>query len=307
MKDAPFYISTFYIFTEVSNITETQEKIEAFGQTHGLKGLFILATEGVNSTFSAPDQDLLIKAENFFKNLFNKNEVNFKHSYADKQPFRLFKVKVRDEIVTLNTPELIPSGARDNHLSPEEWNEVLKSEKDILLIDTRNWYETHIGKFKGAVDPNINVFTEFPEYIKKNNIPKDKKILMYCTGGIRCEKGKLELNQMGYENVFQLEGGILNYIEQFPNDEFEGECFVFDHRVAVDQNLQTSKKFKLCPHTGQPGTIEIECVRCDSPALIAKEVKDDPIKSITCSKNCAYHWTERPGKKGPKQILEFKQ
>ena len=125
---------------------------------------------------------------------------------------------------------------------------------------------------------------------------------MYCTGGIRCEKGKLQLNEMGYVNVYQLGGGILKYIEEYPNDLFEGECFVFDHRVAVDQELNASKKFKLCPHSGQPATIDIVCQRCDSESMIAKEVKDDPIKSITCSKNCAYHWGRRPGKKGPKQV-----
>ncbi len=307
MSKNQFYVSTFYLFKPIDDINSVQSQIENWGKNNNIKGLFILAGEGVNSTFSAPSKEVLDASESFFKSLFTNDEINFKHSYSEKQPFRILKVKQRPEIVTLNTPDLVPENKKGHHLTPTEWNEVLKNEKDILLIDTRNWYETHIGKFKNAVDPNIEVFTDFPKYIKEQNIPKDKKILMYCTGGIRCEKGQLELNKMGYDNVYQLDGGILKYIEEYPNDEYEGECFVFDHRVAVDQNLQVTKKYKLCPHTGQPGTIEIECVRCDSPALIAKEVKDDPIKSITCSKNCAYHWTERPGKKGPKQILEFKQ
>lgn len=307
MSNKQFYVSTFYLFKPIADLNSTQAQIESWGETNQIKGLFIIANEGINSTFSAPSEDALNSAENYFKTLFNSEQINFKHSFSEKQPFRILKVKQRPEIVTLNTPHLVPQNEKGHHLTPTEWNDVLKNEKDILLIDTRNWYETHLGKFKNAIDPNIEVFTDFPNYIKDQDIPKDKKILMYCTGGIRCEKGQLELNKMGYENVYQLDGGILKYIEEYPNDEFDGECFVFDHRVAVDQNLQVTTKYKLCPHTGQPGTIEIICVRCDSPALLAKEIKDDPIKSITCSKNCAYHWSARPGKKGPKQILEFKQ
>ncbi len=307
MTNTQFYVSTFYLFKPVTDLNQLQKQIEDFGKINNLKGLFIIANEGINSTFSAPNKDVLELAEDYFNTLLNSNSITYKHSFSKKQPFRILKVKQREEIVTLKTPKLVPDNTKNHHLTPAQWNEVLKNESDVLLIDTRNWYETHIGKFKGAIDPNIEVFTDFPNYVKKNNIPKDKKILMYCTGGIRCEKGQLELNKMGYDNVYQLEGGILKYIEQYPNDLFEGECFVFDHRVAVDQNLQVTQKYKLCPHTGQPGTIEINCVRCDSPALLAKEIKDDPIKSITCSKNCAYHWSERPGKKGPKQILEFKQ
>ncbi len=306
-KSIMFHISTFYLFRPLDDINQVQKSLESKAAELGVRGLFILANEGVNATFSSDNTESLSAYKNFLMSEFTTQDLNFKNSYSEKQPFRMFKVKQRKEIVTLNTPELVPDNTKNHHLSPKQWNEVLKSDEDFLLIDTRNWYETHIGKFKSAIDPNIDVFTDFPKYVKDNDIPKDKKILMYCTGGIRCEKGQLELNKMGYDNVYQLEGGILKYIEEYPNDEFEGECFVFDHRVAVDQDLMPTKKFKLCPHTGQPGHLEITCVRCDSKAMIAKEIKDDPIKSITCSKNCAYHWTERPGKKGPKQVLEFKQ
>jgi UPF0176 protein len=207
--------------------------------------------------------------------------------------------------VTLGTPELVPSEGVNHHLSPAEWNQVLKTENDFVMIDTRNWYETQIGTFKGALDPKTEQFTEFPEFVEKQKIPQDKKMLIFCTGGIRCEKGILELQRRGYKNVYQLEGGILNYLKEYPNDQFEGECFVFDHRVALDQNLQPSTKYGLCPHCGQPSEIKIDCLRCDSEELICVDCAKLEFKKDTCSKNCAHQWKLHPGRKGAKQMVPF--
>ena len=160
-----------------------------------------------------------------------------------------------------------------------------------MLIDTRNWYEYRLGTFRGALNPGIEKFTDFPDFIQKQGIGKHQKMLIFCTGGIRCEKGILDLEQNGYQNVFQLEGGILNYLEQYPNQKFEGECFVFDRRVAVDQNLEPSKRYTLCPHCGQPADRRIECGLCDQPAQICLECEGMQVKGVTCSKNCAHHYS----------------
>ncbi len=283
-----YYVTTFYRFFPIENIENTKKELTDLAIQKNILGLIVLGTEGLNATVSASTAEDL----KFFKTWLNERfgEFFFKDSESDIKPFRRFVVKTRPEIVTLGTPNLVPTKSQNHHLSPHEWNEVLKNE-DVLLIDTRNWYETKIGTFKGAVNPHTDQFREFPEFIKKQNINKDKKILIFCTGGIRCEKGILELQNQGFENVYQLEGGIINYLQQSPNDQFEGECFVFDHRVALDQNLKPSKIYKLCPHCGQPGAIKINCDRCQAEAHVCENCKPLENKGNTCSKNCAYQIT----------------
>lgn len=303
-KNDKAYISGFYCFKDLSQLDALKTQLEHIAIQLQVRGLVILASEGINGTVSCLSLNDLSTFEEEVKKLLQINDLDFKHSQTPVgHPFRIFKIKLRSEIVTLNTPELKPKG-ECNHLDPEEWNRILKEERDeILLIDTRNWYETKLGKFKGAVDPKISTFSDFPNYLRENNVPKDKKILIYCTGGIRCEKGLLEMKRNGYQKVYQLKGGIIRYLEKFPNDQFEGECFVFDHRVALDQNLQPTQKAKLCPHTGQPATHPITCIRCETPTMIATEVIKEPITGETCSKNCAHQWKVRPGRKGKPQVL----
>lgn len=161
---------------------------------------------------------------------------------------------------------------------------MLESE-DTVLLDTRNSYETAIGKFRGAVDPGIEAFHEFPGFIQKAGLPKNKTVMMYCTGGIRCEKALLEMEKQGYEHVYQLEGGILAYLEQFPDKNFEGECFVFDHRVAVDQHLRPSTVYGLCPHCGHAGNVEIRC-SCGTVQKVCSTCYSTASRK-TCSKRCA--------------------
>lgn len=298
-----YYVSAFYYFTPVENPEVLKPELEALANKLGLCGLVILGKEGINSTLAAPSVEALAEIKTWVVNTFNKPDLLFKDSKCEKAPFNRFSVKVRDEIVTLKTPELTPDMRANHHLSPEEWNKVLKEEDDFLLIDTRNWYEFNIGTFKGAVNPKIDQFTEFPEWVEQQNYDKNKKMLIFCTGGIRCEKGILEMQRRGYNNVYQLEGGILNYLEKAPNDQYEGECFVFDHRVAVDQSLQPSARYKLCPHCGQPAEQKIECGRCDTEAYICGDCLKLAFKGETCSKNCAYHFERFPGRKGERQVV----
>ncbi len=306
-------VATAYVFNFVdeSQLGEIEKTLEDLAQSLDVRGIMILAHEGYNTTLSGKKENVLNLLTHITQ-IFGQEELPFiKWSQNDKHPFRRFTTKVRQEIVTTTRPDLNPQNLQmdyRSHLSPKEWHETLVNEKDdIFLVDTRNWYETQIGTFKGAVDPKIDEFTEFPEFIEKQNLPKDKKILMFCTGGIRCEKGILDFKAKGYENVYQLEGGILNYLKEFPNQEFDGECFVFDHRVSVDQNLEPSSQYGLCPHCGQPGDVQIECSRCDGEAIICKDCRAKESESLheTCSKNCAYHWEQRPGIKGPRQKLNY--
>lgn len=300
-----YYVTTFYKFIHLDNLEQHQSALEAKAEEFSMKGLVILGAEGINSTVAAPSEAQMEAFKSWIRETFKAPDLLFKNSFAPSAPFRRFKVKIRDEIVTLGTPELFPDQTQNHHLSPDEWNKVLKEESDFLLIDTRNWYETKIGTFKGAVNPGIDQFTEFPQWLEQQNYKKDQKMLIFCTGGIRCEKGILELQRQGYENVYQLEGGILRYIEERPHDQFEGECFVFDHRVAVDQDLEPSKKYKLCPHCGQPAEVKLTCKRCDSDAVICEECHHIKWRQDTCSKNCAHHYELHPERKGAKQIVPF--
>jgi UPF0176 protein len=297
-----FSITTFYKFIPIENVTATELFLRKTAKDCDISGLIILAPEGFNSTVSASTAKNLEQFKLQLLNYFNLSELNFKDSVSDIQPFRRFQIKVRDEIVTLNAPHLVPTESdKSHHLSPAEWNQVLKNEPQVRVVDTRNWYETQMGTFKTAINPKIDVFTDFPDFMKQQNIKKDEKVLIFCTGGIRCEKGLLQLQEQGFNQVYQLDGGILNYLQQFPNDQYEGECFVFDHRVAVDQNLKPSKIYDLCPHCGQPAKSEIVCKRCDSPQAVCDDCQKINWKQITCSKHCAHQLELHPDRKGPKQ------
>lgn len=304
-KHNNYYVTTFYKFKTLENPEQVKIDLENKAQELYVKGLIIIGTEGFNATVSCPIPENFAHFQEFIKAYFEIPDLFFKDSVSHKAPFRRFKVKVREEIVTLGTPELVPSYEKNHHLSPAEWNRVLKEEKDILLIDTRNWYETKIGTFKGAINPKIDKFTEFPDYVEEHKIPKDKKMLIFCTGGIRCEKGILEMQRQGFKNVYQLDGGIINYIKEFPNDQYEGECFVFDHRVALDQDLKPTSKYGLCPHCGQPSNTPVTCKRCDTEELICEDCAELEWKKDTCSKNCAYQYELHPERKAPRQVLPF--
>lgn len=300
-----YYVTTFYKFLRLDNPEQVQKDLEQKAEELSVRGLVILGHEGFNSTIAAPSVVSFEAWKQFIRDYFSCPDLFFKDSVSHKAPFRMFKAKIREEIVTTGIPEEMPPEGKNFHLTPDEWDKVIKEETDFVMIDTRNWYEYKIGTFKGALNPNIEKFTDFPQYIEQQGIAKDKKMLIFCTGGIRCEKGILELQKQGYNNVYQLDGGIINYLQQKPNEEFEGECFVFDHRVALDQNLQPSKKYGLCPHCGQPSEIKVTCKRCDSDELICSDCVKLEFKKDTCSKNCAYHYQLHPDRKAPRQLRPF--
>jgi len=201
---------------------------------HQILGTFILASEGLNAGFSGTSEDIqgmyaFLRTDTRFADL------EFKETYTDTIPFERRKVKLRPEIVTLGVPGTKALTTKETHLSPQAWDKLLE-DPDVLVIDARNHYEVTLGKFRGAVDPEIDTFREFPEYVQKNLLDKKhQKIATYCTGGIRCEKSTAYFKDLGFEQVYQLDGGILNYIKQIPEEKskWDGHCFVFDERIAV--------------------------------------------------------------------------
>lgn len=284
-------ISTFYYFTPINNPQQDKLVWEQKAQEFGLRGLIIIGTEGFNTTLGAPSIDQLNQLKTWVTTYYPATQnMMFKDSTSNVTPFKHFKVKIRPEIVTLHTPELVPDNKKHQHLSPAEWDQVIKSDPDAVIIDTRNWYEYEIGTFNRAINPDIDKFTEFPKWFENQGIQKEQKILIFCTGGIRCEKGIYELERQGYQNVYQLEGGIINYIKELPNEEFKGECFIFDRRIALDQNLMPTTQYSLCPHCGQPANIKKTCKQCGSEYQVCSHcVGIEHVKDL-CSKNCVYHY-----------------
>jgi UPF0176 protein len=282
-------VAAFYKFLSISSeqVAEVRNDLERFATEHNLRGLVVLGVEGINATVAA-SPEVIAALKEFVRVRLSSPDIAFKDSIAEKMPFARFKVDVRSEIITTKNFEISIEDSLGTHLSPREWHEMIASDPDVVVVDTRNEYETEVGIFEGAVDPKIKKFSEFKEYVEANGLPKDKKLLLYCTGGIRCEKAVPEVKQLGYEKVYQLEGGILRYLEEYPEGYFKGECFVFDHRVAVDHHLQPSKTYKLCPHCGNPAREAIECNRCGSAAIVCHRcIEREDLKS--CSKNCAHH------------------
>ncbi len=289
MDSGTVAIAAFYKFLSISSeqVAEIRTGLEKFAEDRGIKGLVVLGTEGINATV-AGSLEAIAAMKEFVRVQLSAPEMTFKDSRADKMPFARFKVDVRSEIITTKNFDISVEDSQGTHLSPREWHEMLATDPDVVVVDTRNDYETEVGIFAGAIDPKIKKFSEFKEYVEREGLPRDKKLLLYCTGGIRCEKAVPEVKQLGYEKVYQLEGGILRYLEEYPEGYFQGECFVFDHRVAVDNNLQPSKKYKLCPHCGNPAQEAVSCNRCGSSATVCHRcVEREDLKS--CSKNCAHH------------------
>lgn len=265
-----------------ARVARLRDELHAFGDARGMRGLVLLATEGVNGTVCGTPE-AMTEWKALIGGLFPNATWN--ESAASELVFPRWLVKIREEIVALDRPDSSPLDG--THLTPAEWNAMM-TRGDAVIIDTRNAYETRVGMFEGAIDPNIERFTQFEAYAAACDVPKNKNVMLYCTGGIRCEKAVASMKDAGYKNVFQLKGGILSYLKEFPDAKFRGECFVFDHRVAVDQRLQPSSTYSLCPSCGDPGTEASTCAHCSSPFTMCVRCIENGA-SVTCSKNCRYH------------------
>lgn len=234
-----YLTAALYKFVSLPNYEALQAPILAACQERRIKGTLLLALEGINGTIAGAPEDIQALLA-YLRSYPEFSDLEHKESYADKHPFYRMKVKLKKEIVTMGVAGIDPNQVVGTYVKPEDWNALI-SDPEVVLLDTRNDYEVHIGTFKGAVDPKTTTFREFPEYVAQNlDKTKHKKVAMFCTGGIRCEKASSFMKQQGFEEVYHLQGGILKYLETVPKEQsmWEGECFVFDQRVAVKHGLE---------------------------------------------------------------------
>ncbi|MEB3309159.1 MAG: rhodanese-related sulfurtransferase [Snowella sp.] len=245
-------MSTFYKFVRLTNLEEKRSRWLAYCQDKSIKGTILLASEGINGTLAGfpdaiADFFALLRAES------GLNDLSTKDTWAETFPFERMKIKLKPEIVTLGQAGVDPTQQVGIYVAPQDWNRLIQ-DPEVLVLDTRNNYEVRVGTFQGAINPQTQSFREFPDYVEQNLNPQDHpKIAMFCTGGIRCEKASSFLLNRGFQEVYHLKGGILNYLAEIPSTEslWQGECFVFDQRVAVQHGLEEGT-YDLCPACGSP-------------------------------------------------------
>ena len=264
-------VATFYMFTNLTNLEELQKQFSKFLKNENISGTILLADEGINGTvagsFSGIDN---------FKNFLILHKLflskNFKTTKCKENPFPRLKVKLKDEIVSLGNKLANPREIVGDYVKPEDWNKLI-SQDDVLVIDTRNKYEVSIGTFQNAIQPQTTNFREFSDWIEDSNIGKNKKVAMFCTGGIRCEKASSLMKAKGFTNIYHLQGGILNYMKKVDekNSLWQGECFVFDDRVALNHNLEV-------------GSYDM-CHGCRMPITEADKLESEYERGVSCP-NC---------------------
>jgi UPF0176 protein len=265
-------VAAFYAFAALGNYREIRGPLLRRCEELGLFGSILLAAEGINGTVSGqkPAVNALLE---YLREDPRLADLDAKWSEAPEIPFYRMKVRLKKEIVTLGVPGVDPRSEVGEYVDPEDWNALI-SRQDVRLIDTRNDYEYHLGTFEGAEDPGTRSFREFPDWVQQNLDPeRDRHVAMFCTGGIRCEKATAYLKQQGFEHVYHLQGGILNYLERVGEDGslWHGDCFVFDNRVTVDHQLAPGN-YEVCPACRMPVTPEdrqspkfeqnVSCPRC---------------------------------------------
>lgn len=276
--DTPFIVCALYQFTALTPLDELKTALDQLMNKHRIYGTLLLASEGINGTV-ASDRDGIDALMQWLADDGRFDRLESKESVSHVQPFKRQKVKLKNEIVTMGVEAVDPKTLNGTYVEPKDWNALI-SDPAVLVIDTRNRYETELGYFEGAVDPHTDTFREFPHYAEAQlQKHKHKKIAMYCTGGIRCEKSTALLKQQGFDEVYHLKGGILQYLEDVPEEEslWRGECFVFDDRVSVNHQLE-------------PGAFD-QCHACRFP--ITQGDKRDPRfeQGVSCPR-CFGHTSE---------------
>ncbi|WPP01244.1 rhodanese-related sulfurtransferase [Pseudomonas sp. HR96] len=291
----PIVVAALYKFVSLPDYHDLREPLQQAMLDNDIKGTLLIAEEGINGTVSgtrAGIDGLLAWLRNDPRML----DIDHKESYCQEQPFYRTKVKLKKEIVTLGVPGVDPNRQVGTYVEPADWNALI-DDPEVLLIDTRNDYEVAIGTFKGAIDPQTTSFREFPEYIKRHFDPAvHKKVAMFCTGGIRCEKASSYMLGEGFDEVYHLKGGILKYLEEVPEPQsrWQGDCFVFDNRVTVRHDL-TEGDYDQCHACRTPISVEdrqsahyspgISCPHCwDSLSDKTRKSATDRQKQIELAK-----------------------
>ena len=274
-----YYISGFYKFKRITSIKKNKEILQTYFIIKSIKGTVIISSEGINGTVSANKKNLdsvIKKIKTIFK-FNNFDSINL--SKSKLQPFHRGKVKIKKEVVPIGIKVI--NRKTKNHVEPENWNEIIK-DKNTFLIDARKPFEYGVGTFKRSINPNVKNFKEFPHYLK--TLDKSKTIAMFCTGGIRCEKASIFLEKKGFKNVFQLKGGILNYLKKIKKRKslWKGECYVFDNRVSLKHDLAVGS-YSICSGCRNPISHKekmskkyeegVSCPRCYSKLTTAQRAR----------------------------------
>lgn len=269
-----FVVAALYKFVALPDYKALREPLLDQCVSAGVKGTLLLAKEGINGTIAGSRQGIDTVLD-FLRQDPRLLDLSHKESFDDSQPFYRMKVKLKKEIVTMGVGGIDPNEVVGQYVKPQDWNALI-SDPEVLLIDTRNDYEVKIGSFQGAVNPDTQSFREFPEYVRAHYDPeKHKKVAMFCTGGIRCEKASSFMRQEGFDEVYHLEGGILKYLEDVEEAQslWKGECFVFDNRVSVGHGLA-------------PGSYDL-CHGCREPINAADKASAFFEEGVTCP--ACYH------------------
>lgn len=239
VTNGPVVVAAMYRFVRLEDFEALRAPLHRVLLNNGVKGTLLIAREGINGTIAGPREGIDAVMD-WMRADERLAPIEIKESYSEDNPFYRTKVKLKNEIVTMGVEDIDPCYITGTYVKPQDWNELI-SDPEVLVIDTRNHYEYEIGTFERAVNPETDAFREFPEFVKDNLDPvKHKKIAMFCTGGIRCEKSTAYLKQQGFNEVYHLQGGILKYLEEVPEEQslWRGECFVFDNRVTVNHKLE---------------------------------------------------------------------
>lgn len=249
-------VCALYKFVTLENFEQLRQPLHDLMVEQGVRGTLLLAKEGINGTI-AGSREGIDAVLAWLQSDPRLEGLGYKESFDDSNPFYRTKVKLKKEIVTMGVEGIDPKRVVGTYVKPQDWNALI-SDPEVILVDTRNDYEVQIGTFKNAVNPQTDTFREFPQYVQDNLDPqKHKKVAMFCTGGIRCEKSTAYLKEQGFDEVYHLEGGILKYLEEVPEEQtmWEGECFVFDNRVSVNHSLEKGE-YDQCHACRMPITEE---------------------------------------------------
>lgn len=259
-----------------------------------LKGRVYIGQEGINGTLGGTLEQI-DQYKKFLCGLEGFENTAFKTDEHDRVPFAKLVCKVREELVAIHMDGLNPQNG-GNYLEPEQWRNVMENEDDYVMIDVRNNYESKVGHFEGAMTPDLDNFYDFPQWLDEaeKEIPKNKKVLMYCTGGIRCEKFSVLMKQKGWDDVNQLHGGILRYAKEEGGEHFKGKCFVFDDRLVIPVNKGDLQPIARCEITGKPADSYINCANMECNKLFVCSEEGAKLMDGCCSEECKQSEYKRP-------------
>lgn len=288
-----YEVILYYKFNEIEDPEAFCEEHKAFCKDLGVKGRIYIGEEGINGTLGGTTEQVG-RYKKHLSTIPGFDGIDFKTDTSEYVPFAKLKCKTRDELVAIHQEDIDPSNG-GTYLEPQEWKEVLESEdEDPIIIDVRNDYESKIGHFEGAITPDVDNFYDFPEWLENFKADKDQKVLMYCTGGIRCEKFSVLMKEKGWHDVNQLHGGILRYAKEEGGEHYKGKCFVFDDRLVVPVNEKDMEPIAECEITGKPADTYINCANMECNKLFVCSEEGARQMEGCCSEECRQSEFKRP-------------